>query len=317
MSATARWLLPSRAPVLGGSACVEDFGAFRPRLHGRDFEDWDEHRCRRGVANREGGRPWFFARSRCFEAMRADVDRRRDPAQAGGNGGAVEYHDERALVGLRRDGHDHLREPRFEPRHAFARRLFACRLPLVTRGGCRGAVRRPGARTLPIFLVASGEVQDRADARIEPLAVGELGASFRVTTRLHEAFAFVEERVRGGCVVGACWRGRAEHEAEDSRRAKYARDAARGFTQRRGRPSIAACSSGAARHPHFVLLVIRRRRIAPNKRRQTRADSLSNDEDGQSVKRIGGAPIESALFRSGCLWMGEGRGARGEAQARS
>ena len=263
------------------------FGDFRLRLRGRDFEHRNEHRCRRGVANRKGGRPWFFARSRRFEAMRADIDRRRDPAQAGGNGRAVERHDERALVGLRRDRHDHLREAGFEPRDAFARRLLARRLPFVARGRGGGAVCRPCARGLPSFLVARGEVQDCANARIEPLAVGEFGARFGKSARLHEAFAFVEERVRGGGVVGACWRGRAEHEAESRHGAKSSRGAARGFTRRRGRPSIATCSSGAARHPHFTLLVIRRRRIAPNKHRQTRADSLSNDEDGRSVKRIG------------------------------
>src|SRR4029078_5370413 len=96
----------------------------------------------------------------------------------------------------------------------------------------------------PVFLVARGEVQDRTDARIEPLAVGKLAASFGIWPAWHEPLALVEEGVGSRRVVSPRRRRRAGNDAQHSQEAKTTDDALRST----------ACS-GMGRHPHCILLL--------------------------------------------------------------
>jgi len=84
---------------------------------------------------------------------------------------------------------------------AFARDALA--LGLALRDRCREDLAKggPGARCLSIALVTVGEVEQRPQAMIEPLALGELRARLRVSLLGHEPPAPIEERLGGGCAV--------------------------------------------------------------------------------------------------------------------
>ncbi len=60
----------------------------------------------------------------------------------------------------------------------------------------------PGARRLAALLLAVGEVEERAQPGIEVLALLQLGAGLGVALVGDEAARVVEERLRGGALVG-------------------------------------------------------------------------------------------------------------------
>jgi hypothetical protein len=98
----------------------------------------------------------------------------------------------------------------FERRSALARDVLAL---VVLERGRRGGLLEAGPRAggAAAALVAVGEPQQRADARIEPLALGELRARFGEVALLDERSSALEERLRrcllvGLFVVGACGR---------------------------------------------------------------------------------------------------------------
>src|SRR5690606_27430702 len=105
--------------------------------------------------------------------------------------------------------------------HARAR---AVRLARALRLGGRRTKRSPGAGRLTELLVAVGEVEQRANARIDALAVFELLAGGLVLPLLQQCDAFVEQRLCCGLVGSARLRhGRraaqhAQHEQQQNER---------------------------------------------------------------------------------------------------
>src|ERR1019366_10088713 len=68
--------------------------------------------------------------------------------------------------------------------------------------------RRPRARVLARVLVAVAQPQEGADARIEPLALGELGARLREPVTFDELTPSIEQDLGGGPVVARRLRAR-------------------------------------------------------------------------------------------------------------
>src|SRR5262249_38653574 len=77
-----------------------------------------------------------------------------------------------------------------------ARRRLAILAAVFDRLAQRFVVRGPRGRELALVLPAVAEVQERAAAGVEALALGELGARLGEAALVHQLHAFVEERLR-------------------------------------------------------------------------------------------------------------------------
>ena len=131
--------------------------------------------------------------------MRAGVDDGEQIPRRLAEHRAIDLHLE---VGLFAD--DVNGEPRHTPgeeREVLVRDLLAILaavLHRLARGGLHLEIRGAEAALL---LVTDGEVQERAAAGVEPLALGELRASLGVSPTVHQLAPFLEERL-GEHLVG-------------------------------------------------------------------------------------------------------------------
>src|SRR5262249_53647151 len=75
----------------------------------------------------------------------------------------------------------------------------------------------PGARRLPVLLVAVGEVEHGAEPRVEPLALGQLRAGLGELALLHQRARVAVERL-GGRLAGGAPRGTRRRRSSEERR---------------------------------------------------------------------------------------------------
>ena len=217
------------------AACVAGWGARRldlvrrPRRRcflGLERRDGDLRRART-PRELHGRRPRAAARRLGRYGVRAGIDGDGHAPLGAAEEHAVATHLE--VLRLRGDGDGQARQLRLELRRPFARDALAL---VVPRGG--GARRffehHPGARGAVAVLVAVTEPKHRADAGVEPLALGELGARLGELPLLDQRPPLLEQDLgrrpllRGRGVVGTGAR-RGERERDRERSAQRLRSA--------------------------------------------------------------------------------------------
>ena len=143
----------------------------------------------------------------------AGVDGHVDVSHLAHDLGVVALHLE-AGRGRRGDGHRQPEELGVEQRRAAPRHRLAIALARGVGRRRRLAERRPRARDAAQALVAVGQVEQRADARVEPLARLEARAGLGELLLQEELLPLVEERLRGRFVARGLRGGRKGGEGE-------------------------------------------------------------------------------------------------------